>query len=179
VRNIIMLVGPKHCGKTQAGLALKARVPEAVFTDLDALVESRAGKTVRELYREGPELFRAAERDALVALLENESAAPLIIAAGGGLIDNVGALEAVKNAAGLTMVYLETAAETAWRRIQAAGSLPPFLQTADPHATHLLLHERRAARYKQIAALTVKTGEKFPREIAGYIWRAIPPLRRP
>ncbi|GHV82281.1 hypothetical protein AGMMS49991_08390 [Spirochaetia bacterium] len=75
------------------------------------------------------------------------------------------------------MVYLEVSAATAWARIERnaveTGELPPFLSgglsPAAPQETHRLLHERRAAAYREIAALTVygdgKTPEELGREI--------------
>ncbi|MDR0997648.1 MAG: hypothetical protein LBL70_01155, partial [Treponema sp.] len=67
---IILLTGPKHSGKTSAGRALVRLLaektdPAASFIDLDELVEDRTGKSPRALYREGPEIFRKAEADAL------------------------------------------------------------------------------------------------------------------
>jgi shikimate kinase len=80
--HVIIIVGPKHSGKTSAGRALArlwegvAGGPEPVwpgiarFIDLDELVEARTGKSPRFLYRTGPEVFRKAEAEALRSLLE-------------------------------------------------------------------------------------------------------------
>jgi shikimate kinase len=95
---VIIILGPKHAGKTRAGKALarlweegggatggaenggtapdggaaaegREAPPAAVFIDLDELVEKREGKSPRLLYRESPETFRGAEAEALRALL--------------------------------------------------------------------------------------------------------------
>jgi shikimate kinase len=144
----IIIVGPKHSGKTSAGKAL-ARLWEGLlggvrFIDLDELVEARTGKSPRLLYRAGPELFREAEAEALRVLFEGDwgedhaaedhaagdraagdrAAGLTVVAAGGGLADNREALEllrAKQAAKRAVAVYLEVPVETAWERISAAA----------------------------------------------------------
>ncbi|MDR0641430.1 MAG: shikimate kinase [Treponema sp.] len=201
---VILILGPKHSGKTSAGKALARLCPAAVFPpdlvrdrggvfagsaefiDLDELVERRAGKSPRLLYREGPEIFRGAEAEALRALLEGElwggggnPGGITIAAAGGGLADNGEALEILKkprSASTVYTVYIEIPAETAWKRIRAAadesGELPPFLDTENPRETHRLLHRRRGAVYRELAKITVKAGNT-PEETAAKILRRL------
>jgi shikimate kinase len=173
--NAIILTGPKHTGKTSAGRAL-AVLASGVFADLDGFIEEQTGKSPRNLYREGPGVFRTAETRALETLLrsgEDGSAGPRIIAAGGGLIDNAEALSLPElAAAAVQTVYIEVSAGTAWERILRAsktGDLPPFLDTGNPRETHRALHERRAAAYRAWARFTVQGEGKTPEEIAGEI----------
>ncbi|MDR0669513.1 MAG: shikimate kinase, partial [Treponema sp.] len=181
---VIIIVGPKHSGKTSAGKALvrlweSAGGPETAgpvrFVDLDDLVESRTGQSPRLLYRAGPEVFRGAEAEALRGLLEGRgrvedggAGGVSVVAAGGGLADNRKALDLLKKSRAL-VVYLEVSVETAWERIRAAaeqsGELPPFLDTEDPRHTHRLLHERRGRVYRELAAFTVKARDT-PEETA-------------
>ena len=169
----IILVGPKHSGKTSAGKALAALL-SCGFVDLDELVAQRSGKSPRALYSEGPEIFRKAEAGALAALFESgtaESPSSLVIASGGGLVDNPDALALLEqnSAAGhlqIISVFLDLSAKTAWERIRAAGELPPFLKTENPQETHCSLHERRAAAYRQFASLVINADGKSPQEIA-------------
>jgi shikimate kinase len=192
--HIVLLTGPKHSGKTKAGRALAAAWG-AAFIDSDELVETRTGKTPRLLFKEGPEIFRKAEAEALAEILQTEKL--LVVAAGGGLIDNAEALALLENrprpsarrtlaqrpsARGLFVVYLEVSAETAWRRIlkaAAGGELPPFLNTANPRETHRDLHGRRARGYKAMAGLVVNAEGKSPAEIAGEILAGIGGTNRP
>jgi len=162
----IVLVGPKHSGKTSAGKAL-ALILSCGFVDLDELIAERSGKSPRALYSEGAEVFRKAEAEALTALFASERAAPasLVIAAGGGVVDNPDALPLLKKNAVIS-VFLDVSAETAWERIKAAGELPPFLKTENPAETHRSLHERRSAAYQQLASLVIKADGKSPPEIA-------------
>jgi shikimate kinase len=168
--NIILLTGPKHSGKTSTGKAL-AGILNAEFIDLDDLIKDQTGRSPRELYREGPESFRAAEAKALESLLSKTTesgAGPVITAAGGGLIDNEAAMARLNAQTATVMVYLEVSAKTAWERIQRAaertGELPPFLDTDNPRETHARLHTRRAEAYRARAAIIIDTDSKNQQE---------------
>jgi shikimate kinase len=175
----IVLLGPKHSGKTSAGREL-ARLLGGPFADLDELVEAQTGKSPRALFRESPAAFRTAELGALESLFSlraGEGVPPGVIAAGGGIIDNPGAWRLLVERDGVFLVNLEVSAETAWERVRAAvertGELPPFLDTENPKETHRLLHERRAAAYREIARLTVPGGGKTPEEAGREILKAL------
>ena len=168
----IVLVGPKHSGKTNAGKAL-ASLLSCGFVDLDDYIAQRSGKSPRALYCEGAEVFRKAEAAALAAIFEPEAAEscpPLVIASGGGLIDNPDALISLTKNPAAIAVFLDISAGTAWKRIKATGELPPFLKTENPEETHRSLHERRSAAYRQLSPLVInadgKTSQEIAREIA-------------
>ncbi|GHV42410.1 shikimate kinase [Spirochaetia bacterium] len=191
---LIILTGPKHSGKTTAGKALANRCG-GTFIDLDELVQERAGKSPRTLFKAGPGVFRKVETEALQSLINakadgdapgqggHEGGSLRIVAAGGGLVDNSPALALLRNSGAaihttgaaihttgaVTLVYLEVSVETAWERIRASaektGELPPFLNTDDPQETHRLLHERRAVAYREIAGVIVQADGKSPEEI--------------
>jgi shikimate kinase len=168
--SIIALAGPKHCGKSTV-VGVLAEMTGYPFADLDSEIERRNRKSVRELYLEGPQVFRLAEARALEAILEEAFAASakLVLAAGGGIIDNAPAMKLLKNSDAVKLVYLDVSVEIAWSRIEKAAAqsgLPPFLQSADPRKTHRELHERRAAVYKKYADLIVDCNAKTAGEIA-------------
>jgi shikimate kinase len=158
---VIVLSGPKHCGKTTAGGLLAAALNRPFF-DLDAQIQKETGKTPRDIFAEGPEVFRKAEEEALRRLLSLPEAENATLAAGGGVIDNPAAMSLL-NSAQAIIVYIEISAATAWNRI-VPGGLPAFLKTDDPKETHRLLHERRAAEYKKAARFTVNAENKSPHE---------------
>jgi phosphatidylglycerol:prolipoprotein diacylglycerol transferase len=184
---IIVLVGPKHSGKTSAGKALAEKLG-CPFYDLDACIEQKTGKSPRTLYSEGEAVFRRAEAETLRALLVSmdgnkarlDGAAPAdsradsraVLAAGGGIIDNPEAFSLLGDSSFPVLVYLELDAATAWSRI-SASPLPPFLVNggngATPRDTHRLLHEKRAKAYKAAASITIEAGAKRPEAIAGEI----------
>ncbi len=173
---IISLTGPKHSGKTTLGRKL-ARLLGADFLDLDLFIEERTGKSPRILYREGAEVFRKAELEALQEALERngQKQAITVLAAGGGIIDNPEAAALLKQKT--LVVYLEVSPGKAWQRIlktsQTSGELPPFLQTGDPEKTHRELHQRRSIGYREISSYTVNTEtsniKKIVRQIRDYI----------
>ncbi|MDR1468462.1 MAG: shikimate kinase [Spirochaetaceae bacterium] len=172
MKNIIALVGPKHCGKSEAGRALAA-LTGGVFFDLDDEMQKRTGKSARVLYKEGIRVFQAAEREALeqvLALADGEGDGVLVLALGGGFIDNEAARTVLKGRSGCAVVFLSVSAQTAWNRIEAAwaesGELPAFLQIENPQAAHLVLHERRAAAYRGIASFVVDGENKTAEDIA-------------
>jgi len=163
----IVLMGPKHSGKTSAGKAL-ALLLSCGFVDLDDYIAQRSGKSPRALYGEGPEIFRKAEAEALAALFESGAAgssSSLVIASGGGLVDNADALS-IMGQFQIISVFLDVPVKIAWERIRAAGELPPFLRTENPEETHRALHERRAAACRQLASLVIKADGKSSTEIA-------------
>ena len=168
----IVLLGPKHAGKTSAGVFL-ARFRKGEFIDLDRLMEQRTGKSPRTLYRADPGGFRKAEFRALEAALEPSAAPVRVIAAGGGIIDNDDAVELLKTS-GASLVYLEVSAETTWKRITQPGDgLPPFLNTENPRETHRKLHERRNAAYKRLSHITVSGEQRPPDAVGGEIDRLL------
>lgn len=136
-RRHLVLVGLSGAGKTAAG-RLAAGLLGAPFTDVDAVVEQRAGRAIAAIFdAEGEAAFRvleaAAGRDALLGV-------PAVIATGGGfLLDPESRRLAHARA---LVVHLAVGPETAARRL--AGSHDrPLLEGADMVAR---LRELLAAR---------------------------------
>jgi len=163
------LVGPKHCGKTKAGLELASELG-IPFIDTDDEIKEREQKSPRELFTEGADVFRAAELRACQDLGDRireleaqreEHPWTAIISAGGGLVDNPPALEALR-ATGI-LLFLSIPSEIAWARVQKGvaktGTLPPFLLCDDPETAHRLLHERRNAAYTEEADYIVQVDD--------------------
>ena len=178
---IILIIGSKHSGKSLCARAL-SEIIGGEIVDLDELLEKQTGKTPRELFVEGHILFKKAEASALSSVIRRPvsqaEGETLIIALGGGIIDNDEAMALISEAKvqsadrELIAVYLEISAETEWQRIMQTsgdGELPPLINTNNPKETHLALHNRRAKAYKAVAGITVPTENKSPEEIAGEI----------
>jgi len=174
MRNII-LTGPKHSGKTSTGKAL-ASLLSCDFTDTDDMILQRTGKTPRELFIEGQNIFKKAEAEVSEKLAEEliGSSEKRIIATGGGIIDNPDALAFIKKI-NTVVVYLNIYAESAWSRISNSsdGVLPPVFGAGNPRETHRLMHERRSAAYNQLADIIIFAEGKTPDEIAGEIIESI------
>jgi O-acetyl-ADP-ribose deacetylase (regulator of RNase III)/shikimate kinase len=172
-KRIILLIGPKHSGKTSAGRIL-APLLGGQFTDLDEVIKAQTGTSPRELYKKGAPIFQAAELKALESLPagdgEAEQMPVRVVAAGGGIIDNPAAMDYLGRAEGILLVYLEVSPETAWNRIRSAaektGEMPPFLMTENPREIHRALHERRAGAYRKAADIIILAEQKTPEETA-------------
>jgi shikimate kinase len=182
---IILIIGAKHSGKNLSARALNGIVGGRII-DLDELVKKQTGKTPRELFVEGHVFFKKAEVQALASVIQRQmplqmpqtEGETLIIAAGGGIIDNDEAMALISEAKvpsedrQLITVYLEVSAETEWKRIMETSGdtgLPPLINTNNPKETHLALHNRRAKAYKAAAGIVVLAENKSPEEIAGEI----------
>ena len=109
----VIIIGAKHSGKSSVARAIE-RTNDVPAVDLDELIEKQSGKTPRELFIKGPEIFRKAEAEALASLLcpaaiEFEVVEQLVIAAGGGLAENEEAMTLLSKAKDICFVYLKMA----------------------------------------------------------------------
>ena len=145
----IFIMGMKHSGKSTLGKLLSKEL-SIPFFDLDREIERIEGrairkKRVREIYRErGKEGFQKLEEEALESIFLNEEA-PLIIAIGGGTIENEKAMARLREEG--TRIYLKNDADTLWRRI-VKGGIPAFLSGEDPYREFLELYKKRNALYE-------------------------------
>ena len=162
----IFLTGPKFSGKTSTGRVL-ALLCSCEFIDLDDMILQKTGKTPRQLYAEDPEIFRKAEAEELMDIIQSGrfSSGRKVIGTGGGIIDNPKAIAMLENIGGI-VVYLNISADSAWSRISKEGELPPFLKTANPRETHRNIHDRRSAAYQKLTKLIIETEGKNPNMIA-------------
>jgi len=204
--NTIILTGPKHSGKSSAGKALASILRRkndqtvCTFIDIDELITQQTGETPRQLYAKTPSIFQRAEAEAVSSILmtypastacpvsnsSNQKNNFLIIAAGGGIIDNAEALSVLKKF-DVAIVYLNISADLAWSRIiysaptskdgKQTKELPPFLQTENPQETHRALHERRAAAYHQFAGIIIEAEGKTPDQVAAEVLDTISPIK--
>ena len=179
-------MGPKHCGKTSTGAEL-AQLLKLPFFDLDTLIEERTGRSPRDLLDDSEESFRLEEEAALAVILQNDLPKNTeftgILAAGGGFIDNSSAMDKLCMTSLFKWekpdhhtIFLDLPAKTAWQRILAEGTIPPFLKAKTKTASrekHQTLHDRRVKAYRQFARITVSAAGKTPAELAEEIARTI------
>lgn len=174
-REHIILTGIKHSGKTSVGKLLAARLGRT-FIDVDRVLESlydpQGGFTCREIYQKhGRDFFRSLETEAVKHIFEKYSLNELLIlAAGGGLIENKGALVLLKEF-GL-FIYLKEQPEVLFKRIVKRG-IPPFLDKNNPRQSFYLLYEKRSELLETYADITFSAQGRSVRECSDTLERII------
>lgn len=144
----VVLTGMMGAGKTHLGRSL-ARVLGLEFIDSDSVIESRAGKTVADIFaQDGEAAFRQTESDVIAEIL---SASPCILSTGGGAVTDPGTREIIRNKA--FSVWVQASLEDMRERV-SRNNRRPLLQTADPAAILTDLLEKRRDLYAQ-ADITV------------------------
>ena len=149
---MIVLVGFMGAGKTTVGQLLSERLG-LPFTDSDAIIEQRAGRSVPQIFAEdGEPAFRALEHQVIAELLDGPA---LVLALGGGAAEHPGTRERLTNA---QVVYLQVGYEQAMLRV-GGDQGRPLLARPDLAATY----QRRLPLYAGIATVTVRTDDRPPR----------------
>ncbi len=176
----IVLIGVKHSGKTTTGtlLAEKLSLP---FFDIDHIIEKQTGKTCRELYSsEGVDAFHKAEAEACSFfveasknLIEGKNGIKAVVAVGGGICDNVQAIELLHETG--YFVYLEVPNHVAFERIlintKKTNSIPATFGHADLQNEEEMRkifykqYEKRSKEYESIADTKIETKSLSPQEI--------------
>jgi len=156
----LFLVGLKHVGKSTLA-SIAARTLNMTVLDLDTIiVELSEGCTgPREVYRRyGKDEFMRREAlatDRAVAIATEED---VIIASGGGIADNPGALDSLRSS-GLPVLYLFEQPLVLYDRVRAGG-VPAFLDPERPREHFLELAESRDRAYRSIATAIVDVRER-------------------
>ena len=153
----IYLVGFMGAGKTTIGRELAARL-DVPFFDLDDLVESAEGVTIRELFAQrGESYFRTRERDLLRSTRHLDQA---IIATGGGTFTFDENIQLIQTE-GLS-VYLSVPYALVRSRVEEKTADRPLFR--DDASAHELFNAR--SRYYRTADITMEIREEdTPAEI--------------
>lgn len=154
----IVLIGYRCTGKTSVGKRLAERLG-IPFYDTDELVQSAAGKTIRELVdAEGWDAFRARERAIIKQL---PLSADVVIAAGGGAIMDAANRKTLKHKG--FCVWLMADVKTICERMRAdkasAVQRPPLSGDGLEQETAKILEARRPF-YQEMADCTIDTSGK-------------------
>ena len=172
-KQTIILMGIKHSGKTTLGRHLAERcgtefydlddILRQVYRDPDRKRQPREPgdqpPSVRDIYRNsGRDGFQRIEADAAsrFTVIAGENPLPVILALGGGTIENGRAMDELKSA-GL-FVYLREDEDILYRRVMKNG-IPPFLPATDPKGGFHELYGRRHPLYLDAADLVVKKND--------------------
>lgn len=169
---LLFLIGYRGAGKTEVARLL-APMLGWTAVDADALLEERAGRSIRQIFAaEGEAAFRNREAAILRELCGLQDH---VIATGGGVVLRDENRAALKRGA---VVWLRAPADVLWRRTQAdattAERRPNLAQGGLAEVEQLL--RMREPLYEMCQDFTVDASAQAPQEIAETIaawWRNV------
>ncbi len=163
----IFLIGYRGSGKTSVARLLGERLGWQ-WLDADSVLESRHGKSIRQIFAEEGE---AGFRDKEAALLEELSRLEkYVIATGGGVVLRPANRDKLRP--GL-VVWLTADAATLWQRINGDSTTAarrPNLTVGGLAEVEELLRQREP-HYRACAGVIVDTVGRAPEAIVEEIWR--------
>ena len=163
-KSIIALIGMKHCGKSSVGKIIAKRL-NLPFADTDALIESCAGKTARELFIEGgASLMAKTEAKACEEAVKIAQTRGAVIATGGAFCDNERAVSILRPISVFCLIDadFETLYSRILRRAKREGEMPAFLRGKNPKEQFSSIYMARMQKYRLLADLTAKSLEDAP-----------------
>lgn len=160
-KNLIYLTGFMASGKSTIGPIL-ANTLGYSFADVDKVIEERAGKTVKEIFREdGEKFFRDLERHIIEEMSQREHH---VISLGGGSVVDPANFSVVKNSG--ILVYLQSSPEQLLKRLHYKTDRPVLSDSEGQRLNEEQLRDRvlhlyatREPIYSQ-AHLTIDTDQK-------------------
>jgi shikimate kinase len=162
----LVLVGPPGAGKTTVGRVLARRLGVG-FTDVDALIQDRAGKTIADMFtQDGEDAFRALEREVVAEALTTTEG---VLALGGG---SVLAAETRARLKGHRVVHLTVGLADGLRRT-GMSTARPLLAGVNPRATFKALLDARAPLYREVATVEVDTVRRSANQVARAVLEAL------
>lgn len=166
----LYLIGYRGCGKSSVGPMLAARLNRP-FHDADAVLETDAGVTIREIFAaEGEGGFRYRETATIQRLARG---GPAVIATGGGIVLRPENRELLRSTG--FVVWLKAPAEVLWDRITADPSTAarrPNL-AGGGHDEVVALLDAREPLYAATAHAEVDAS-RSPDQVADAILSAMP-----
>jgi shikimate kinase/3-dehydroquinate synthase len=160
----VVLVGLPGSGKTAVGRRLADR-HAAEFIDLDARIESAAGRPIPQIFAdEGEAGFRERERLAVTTLgpADTDPTVKRVVATGGGAV--VDPRNRWRLYRARAAIWLDGRPEVIAQRLRRSPTVRPLIEGRDPIATVRALAAERARFYA--AAARVTSVAELPRVIA-------------
>jgi shikimate kinase len=162
----IVLTGFMGSGKSTVGPLLAERLGWK-FVDVDDVIEAEAGCTIPELFRQqGERAFRERERATIERL---DAGDRLVLALGGGAIEDTATRALLLNAPDGLLVHLEVELATTLARCRGTEHLRPILADQQNLRSR---YERRLPLYRT-AHLSVAVDALTPIEVVEAILDAV------
>lgn len=158
----VFLIGYRGAGKSVVGPLVAERLGWTC-RDLDTIIATQRGKTIREIFeQDGEESFRRSESRALEEVC---SSGRQVVATGGGIVLRAENRRLLRSG---PVIWLTADAATLWARLQADPATPgqrPDLTRGGLAEIEEVLRIR-APLYAQCADLGLPTQDRKPAEIA-------------
>jgi shikimate kinase len=162
----VVLVGLMGTGKTSVGRVLAERLGRQLF-DSDAVIESRTGRTVRQIFvDDGEPAFRVLESHVLLEALNDPT--PAVIAAAGGVVLADQNRDALKRARA-KVVWLRAEPESLVDRVRTGLHRP--LIDDDPAGTLRRMHQIREPLYREVADMIISVDGRSVHDVAEAVLR--------
>ena len=162
----IVLVGAPGAGKSTVGALLAERLGTE-FTDADAVIEERAGKSIAEIFADdGETAFRQLEEETAAALLRR----PGVLALGGGAVLSAATRKALRRH---RVVWLRVGVSSALHRVGLDTARPLLLGNVRGRLIKLL--GERKPLYDEVGEARVDTDDVSPEDVVELIVRIWPP----
>lgn len=162
--SVVALIGAPGSGKSTVGPLLAGRL-KVRFTDVDAVIQERLGRPLRDIFAdEGETSFRLIERDITVEHL----ARPGVVALGSGAPLTPAIAEAL---ASVPTVWLQVDARNALKRIGLEES--GVLTGGGVRATFIKLLNARTPVYRGLADVEIDTSDRDPDDLIDPILAAL------
>lgn len=167
----LYLTGFRGTGKSSVAVMLAKQLGRPSI-DLDQVIETNAGETIREIFDRGGEpLFRQLESEALAEVAQSPAA---VVSLGGGAILSEANRGVIRRSG--CCFWLDAEAETIADRIKNDDSTPqrrPALTSLGQLDEIRLLLSQRRNDYQQAAHHRVDTTAKSLDQVAGEILRLV------
>lgn len=161
----IVLTGFMGSGKSTVGPLVAQRLGWQ-FIDADNIIEAEAGMKIAAIFAQfGEAGFRTREHSTIARLVEECS---LVLALGGGAIENPQTRELLLSSPGTLLVHLDVQLETTLRRCAGTEGTRPVLADQDNLA---LRYQRRMPLYRH-AHISIAVDALTPAEVAAAIVKA-------
>jgi shikimate kinase len=158
----IVLTGFMGSGKSTVGPLLAARLGWS-FLDVDDVIEAEAGVPIAEIFaRYGESYFRRLEHETIARLNSGDA---LVLALGGGAIEDSATRSLLLTAPGTLLVHLEVELATTLARCRGTEHLRPILADQANLASR---YQRRLPLYR-MAHVSIPVDALTPDEVVNAI----------
>jgi shikimate kinase len=152
----IVLVGAPGSGKSTVGALLAARLG-VPFTDVDTVIEERAGRSIAAIFADdGEAAFRTLEEQVTAELLDR----PGVLSLGGGAVLSAATRSALR---GHRVIWLQVGAAAAVSRVGLNEARPLLLGNVRGRLIKLLAE--RTPLYAEVATERVETDARPAEEV--------------